>query len=330
MAKRLPYRVLDRGGDRGAWLRARQGGVGASESAAVLGLSSWGTAVSVYAQKIKDTVEDVSTDLMEFGHLAEPLMVAFMRAHPERFAKFGRIRHGRGLLQSREWPWLLCTIDRLVDSDVGPVPFELKSVGDWATDDWKDAATGDWRPPPVYYVQVQQQLAVFGAPFAYIAAWLGKDRLEVMRVDRDDTLIERDLVGTVGDFWHYNVEARIPPVPVTAEDLMFVYPGDRDAEPLIADPDLYDLIGQWRIAAADGREADTAAKELKKQIHAAVGDHETVVAQAGGKPIHTLKSQATSRGVDYDRLEYEFPDAYKACVRPAGRTRVHRATKEPL
>lgn len=340
MSDTKPYRVLTTESNTPEWLRLRKSGVGASESAAILGQSAWGTARTVYDQKVADEVIDSTTDMMEFGHLAEPLIVAFMEKHPERFGWIGEIIPAEGLLQSIEWPWLLGTLDREVVTPSGElVPLELKSVNDFVAAEWQgieghaehsNNQRSDLVVPPKYLVQVQQQCAIKRAAYGYVAVWLGKGRVELIRVDADPQFVERYLVGEVGDFWNYNVLARVPPAPTINDNLWDIWPGDDDLEPVAADTDLIDIIGQWRIATTDARDLKKEIAALKFTITDAMGDATAVKDPATDEIIHTLKPQNTARGTEFDLLQTKYPDVYDEVIRPAGRTRVHRATKVKL
>ena len=337
------YRILTATSNTPEWLGLRQCGVGASESAAILGDSEWGTPRSIYEQKVAEEVIDATTDLMTFGHLAEPLIVAFLELHPERYGYIGQIMEAEGLLQSVEWPWLLGTLDRQVvtvdaDGHLCIVPLELKSVNDFVIGEWQsngdddeDAGYGtEYVVPKKYQVQVQQQMAVTGAPFAYVAVWLGKSKLAVIRVERDDDYIAEYLVGKIGDFWHFHVEARNPPPLTPRDDLWKVYPGDAALGAFIADDDLIDEIGLWRVHTTDARDLKKTITQSKFSILDRIGDHVEVADPVSGKVIHTLRPQNTQRKVDLMILEAKYPDAYAECVGKPGRTRVHRATKEPV
>lgn len=333
----LPYRILLGESNTPEWLKGRKGGIGASEASAILGDSAWGTPRSVYEQKVSDTIDDFTTDLMEFGHLAEPLIVAFMESHPERYGWMGQIVEAEGLLQSVEWPWLLGTLDREVITPEGiRVPLELKSINDFTAAEWRvsdeDADWGEeeYHVPPKYRVQVMQQIAIKGAPFGYIAAWLGKGKVIVIRIDRDDEYIEEYLVGKLGDFWTFNVEARVAPPVTINDDLWKAYPGDPELDAVEADEDLIDDIGKWRVASTDARDTKAELKELKFRILDRMGNSQAVVDPMTGKVIHTLKGQRTARRTDLIMLEAKYPDAYNECVSEPGWTRVHRATKEPV
>ena len=361
-AAESPYRILVAGSNTPQWLRARQAnGIGASESAAILGETEWGTPRSIYDAKTKDTLDDIGTDLMEFGHLAEPLVVTFLEAHPERYSFIGRIIPAEGLLQSIRWPWLIGTLDRQVETPAGlVVPLEIKSVNDFAAREWWEGGEESDDPfgsgpgrgsrcvvPRKYQVQVQQQMAITGAPFAYVAVWLGKTRLEVIRVERDDEFIQKYLVQIIGEFWNLNVRERIAP-PLTADDdLWAVYPGEK-GKTIVATPEILEVVGLFREAKVDekligqqldgvkGKGATKRAPAVKFEpglkflIADYMGDATELLHPGSMKVIHTLRGQNTSRSVDYIALENQFPEAYEACVGEPGWARIHRGTEESI
>lgn len=334
------YEILTPESNTLDWLGLRKTGVGASESAAVLGDSAWGTPYTIWQQKVSPEVVDATTDLMEFGHLAEPLMVAFMEAHPERFRFIGEIVPSEGLLRSIEWPWLLGTLDRRILTPEGIyVPLELKSVNDFVASEWKaggdddeaderfgSEGSGRYVVPKKYVVQVQQQMAVTGAPFAYVAVWLGKSRLEIIRVERDQAYIDEFLVGRVGDFWRYFVETNTAPPASLNDDLWERWPGNR-GEVIDADEDVLDLVGRFRIAKEDEAVTKAELKELKFEIAQFMGDATELRSPGSGDVVLTVRGQNTRRTVDMTRLEREHPEAYEACVNPPGWSRIFRTPK---
>jgi len=331
----LPYRILLSESNTDEWLQLRNShGIGASESAAILGDSAWGTPRSIYDAKVSDKVEDITTDIMEFGHLAEPLIVSFMESHPERYGYLGQIVAAEGLLQSIKWPWLIGTLDREIITPEGiRVPLELKSINDFIAAEWRGGsedepdAYGTFVVPPKYLVQVLQQIAIKGAPFGYIAAWLGKGRVEVIRVERDEEYIQKYLVGLIGDFWNYNVIARTPPPLTLNDDLWKVYPGDSALPALDASDDILDTVGLFRVNGDDRRVGKKEMDQLKFDIVDFMGNATELRDPLSGEIIHTLRGQKTSRGTNYLLLEAKYPEAYEECVKPAGWTRVHRPTK---
>ena len=97
--------------DRESWLEGRQRiGIGASEAAAVCGISSWMTPVELW--KIK-TGQKKPKDLSgnpapERGHRLEPAVrEIFAAQHPELTVDY----HEFDILHQEERPWLFATLD---------------------------------------------------------------------------------------------------------------------------------------------------------------------------------------------------------------------------
>src|SRR5262245_42442218 len=95
--------------DRERWLAERNKGIGASEAAAIVGLSPWESPLAVYARKVGvlETVKE-ETEAMRWGALLEPLILTEFGIETGREV----VRAGK-LLRSVERPWQLATLDGL-------------------------------------------------------------------------------------------------------------------------------------------------------------------------------------------------------------------------
>jgi len=188
--------------DRDAWLAARRKGIGASEIAAVMGISPWESPFSLYWRKVNGwDVEE--TEQMRTGTLLEPAIADWAA---EEIDPLGNLMFvAAGLYASTERPWQLATPDRLVyvactdcdgpgwacgvcdGSGVKGAPgavLECKWTGSW--DGWGEQETDDI---PVHYrAQVQQQCDVMDVADWFLAV-LGPSGFRLYRGRRD----ERDL-----------------------------------------------------------------------------------------------------------------------------------------
>ncbi len=174
------------------WHAARAAGVGASEIAAVVGLSPWESHFSLWHRKAGMIPPDGETLIMRMGAVLEaPLAQIFTGKHPElRVTRTGTWR-------SRARPWQLCNPDRLAydrggltgKSFFGAVPVEIK----WApySDGWGASGTEDI---PVHYrCQMMWQLDILGSAFGYLAALVGADYREyTVSYDPADAHLLRD------------------------------------------------------------------------------------------------------------------------------------------
>lgn len=221
------------------WLEERRSGIGASETAAVLGLSPWRSPHDVWRAKVYGETDDRIGKLrrVRFGNAFEDYVA-------NAYAQLtGRtlINHGRHtIFRHPDYPWLTATLDREVDYKDGNAALEIKVVE-------REWAGGE--PPLPYIVQVQQQCFVRGlkrgeiacyvrgvedaAPEMFAALWAwrkGGDSTErelfdqadeairraasgrllpPFEVERDDAFIERALIPITRRFWGY-VQRREP------------------------------------------------------------------------------------------------------------------------
>lgn len=287
---------------RTGWLAARKNGLGASDTAAVLGVDPWKTPLDVYLDKISPDSRDESvSEAAEWGSVIEAVVA---RQVAKRHPDLGKLTPTPGLCAHPEHPWLLATPDRLlIDRDTGTEALlEIKTTDSRNKPQWADA------PPDRVQVQVQQQLAVTGLQVAYVAVLFGGREMPApIRITRDETVIDL-IIEHGGAFWRDHVEARIPPEARAGDGgtLTDLYPGDTDLEALVADEHLAGLISQRRTIKALDQENTELLERLDNQIKQAMGDHTTVV-DDDGKVLATWKPGSSTR-IDTKRLKADHPD----------------------
>lgn len=219
--------------DRAAWLAGRsERGIGASEAAAVCGMSPWLSKNELWElkrgiRKAKDISDNAE---VQRGVSMEGAVRDFFSAlHPE----YGIEHHPYDILYQEERPWLFSTLDgeitesgwkdppegtrhiyipaggEPVEKPVGRVPFvrhgvlEIKTASPNGKDGW---AAWERRVPDHYYCQVLHQLLATGYDFAILQAALwtrsGDIILREYRFDRSDC--EEDMTWLLTqekDFW---------------------------------------------------------------------------------------------------------------------------------
>lgn len=203
--------------DRAEWLEARKDGLGASDAAALLGLSPWKTNVRLWEEKCGLVIpEDIGDKpYVRYGNDAEPLLRAFFALdHPEyrvRFTPYKIIKH-------ETLPFITCTPDgELEEVSTGRRGgLEIKTTEILSSTGW-----GHWKGciPTEYYAQVCQQMLAAGWEFVELLAQIkyttaeGEDRKEtrhykIERADAEDdiALIQREAVP----FWRCVEQRRRP------------------------------------------------------------------------------------------------------------------------
>lgn len=317
---RLILAAADYRRNKRAWLRARRSGLGASETAAVLGLSPWKTALDVYLDKTgPEPVADVETsEATAWGNLLEPVVARrTVRVHPE----LGKLVPTPGLLAHPEHSWMLATIDfGLADRGSRSAPVrELLEVKTTSVHNYR-ANWIDGVPPAMIQVQCQQQMAVTGLDVAWVTCFVGGDsgpgRLaKPYPVQRSEAVIEQ-LITYGGAWWSEFVLAGKRPEPTFADrsKLAALYPADDslDSVPVTDELEtaLADLLdARRRIKEEEEREAAAVFK-----LKTAMGSR-TAIAGPDGDVLVTWKEQ-TSRRLDQKALAADHPELVKQYKRP--------------
>ena len=302
----MTYTVLDPAPDTAHWLRMRKQGLGASDSAAVLGLSKWGTPLSVYMDKLSDHVDDTMSDRQDWGHRLEEPVAQWVRD-----TKGLQVTESPGLIRSEEYPWLLATPDRkVIEGDV-VVPLEIKSSDAFMRDAWSDGI------PLNYQIQLQQQILIMGAPHGYLAVLHGGNTPEFYRVPADAEFHEQ-LVRLTRTFWEDHILAQVPPEPITVEDAAALWPGKADVK-IEGGEDLYDLWGMYGLLQAEAVDLNNRIDGIKLQLQIAMKD--AVELTHKGQTLFTWRPRKGKTTVDTDRLKQDHPDLYEKYLKTGNPTR---------
>ncbi len=281
--------------DRADWLTKRRTGIGASDIAAIIGISPWSTIFQTWVSKMSDDAPEIkASEDMEWGLRMEGLIIeeALDRlVNPLRYPPLSEVAvHYGALLRSTIHPWMLATPDALVT--IGePFVIEAKKTGDWS-----------WDEVPAHYVaQIQWQMAVSGAETGYVAALHQGRRLEIYTIEADLDL-QAELISEGEAFWKL-VETNTPP-PVGAADnsyLASLWPTHVEAAVEISAElasELYAARSAMKEAKSRVAAVEAALKEEMQEADTAVVD-QTVVA--------TWRTQPANR-IDTKMLRAEDPD----------------------
>ena len=209
--------------ERKDWLKRRRLNIGASDVAAILGMTkdegAWGTRTSVYNSKVLGE-EEPETDVMFMGKAVEAGVADLYVKHTGRKVD----NPGAFTIQKHHGAPLACTLDRMI---VGPDfrgPLQIKSAGVSQMSHWGD------EPPLAYQAQVQAEMACTGEKTGALAGWVGGQNLIHYDIPRDEEFQAMMLVAVIA-FWTNHVERRIPPEPTALDSraLQKLYPKDQGA-----------------------------------------------------------------------------------------------------
>lgn len=207
-------RVLPANATETDWLAARRSGIGASEIAAVAGLSRWRGPWDVWSSKVHGDEWD-STDVMRWGQFIEGRIVDWWARETGRYVGEG------GLFRHPEREWLIATPDAVVLGGLptyptpdGPDPMwavrepiavvDAKNAGWYMAGEWDDDAA-----PVEYVAQITWQMLAVGVNEGFLVAAIGGKPPVERHFTLDDDLAG-ELVARGAAFWQL-VQTQTPP-----------------------------------------------------------------------------------------------------------------------
>lgn len=202
--------------NRKDWLKARHYGIGASDAAAILGLSPWRSNLQLWQDKTgapKET-DSVNNEAVSLGNrLEDPVRRIFIAKHPEMELK----HYPYDILYQEETPWLRATLDgEITETETGRKGiYEGKTATCIKRADWAKWSGGI---PENYLVQCIWQLKATGYEFVYLTAFLmnmERDRCEYREyiLERSECLEDMEYVTEAGvEFWKCVEAGKMPPM----------------------------------------------------------------------------------------------------------------------
>ena len=192
------------------WREARKHSIGASDAAAVMGISPWKTEAQLWDEKANGKTLDFNNADTVRGHRSEIHILELYGIETGRKIFSGE----RIMLMSKRNSFMSCTLDGIdfTDED-NPIVIEVKSVkfshGEWS----------DEKIPDYYFTQLLHQLAVTGwneaillVRFTRNEGWESASE-SLYHVKREDVQDQIDkLARKESKFWNeYVVKKRRPP-----------------------------------------------------------------------------------------------------------------------
>lgn len=280
------------------WHALRERGIGASEIAAVVGLSPFESTFALWHRKKGNLPgPDPANPLFYWGHALEPLVAKrFAELHREEFPHVIEV----GTYGHTERTWQIANLDR----ELWPLrKSEQRSILEIKTTRYAD----NWGPhgstdiPLHVRCQVMQQMDVMGYPFAYVAVLIGGNDYREYRIEFDES--DAAALRSAGaEFWASVQGNEEPPVDAswaTYEAVRVLHPDiDEDLDVEI-DPALWIEYAQTKHVAdqhaADHREAKSALLHAMGNARRGLIDGSPIVrrqaARGGSVALYPIKSK---------------------------------------
>jgi putative phage-type endonuclease len=283
-----PYDVLGTVDDAD-WSKRRGMGVGASETAILLGVHprhGEGGPAELWAAKrgYSELARDVDEELARWGHVLEPVII--QQFSTPRYAGWPA-HQTREHLRSKAHPWALASLDGwTLHPTLGWIPLEAKTVSPWIADRWVTSA------PVEYWWQVQSQILVTGKPAGALAALVGGGTLMWELIPRDDAA-QRVLATKGAEFWRCVEQDRVPLHVPTLASVRALYPaGSESGAVQLSGAEWARLDERLENVKRDLRVLERERESIEARIKDAIGKHESASLDNGVAYTHRTQRRA--------------------------------------
>lgn len=320
--------ILPANADRAAWLAARRNGLGSSDIAAILGISRYGNALSVWHDKTGGLpLESDDSEPALWGR-------AFEDTVAREWARRNRSVVQRvGLVANTDRPWQMCTLDRLVLECPLAVERERCAVEIKCRDKMKASSFRAGVADDVL-VQTLWQGDTCGYDHIHTAVLIGGNdyRQYVIRLADHQQLVD-DLRAAGAALWDRITHRRQPVLTGDEEpgpllDLYGRLYREREGAVEIArDGDAQDALAEYIAAGAAESAAKKRKDRAKAQLLGVLGGAEVAL---DGDGVAFSYDASSREHCDVRRLAERWPDAHADCVedRPQRRLNIPKSVRE--
>ncbi len=279
-----------------AWYAARNSGFGASEIAAVAGLSQYQTPYEVFLRKTGQLPEFGGNDSTRLGTKLEPIIVSEFTEETGIKAK----QYPCPMLRHPRHSFLYATPDALLETDE---VLECKATG-WriAKDQYGDDGTDDI--PTEHLCQAQLQLEVTGLDVAHLACLVDGRHLRLFVVRKNVELIDR-LIYAAAELWS-RIQKNDPPAPDWGHEstlgvIKTLYGSIDDGKIVTLSAEARDAWSRYEDLGKEEKAAKEQREKEKARVLAEIGD-----AAAGdlgdGRVVRRKEIPATT--ISYERKAF--------------------------
>lgn len=296
---------------RDAFLVERATGLGGTDLAAILGYG-FRTPVEVWMEKTGQMPHDDGSMRLRFGNHNEEFVA---REYSEATGR--RVQRYTKMLRHPDHPHILGHVDRLVIPEGAKIAayrgeirtdrgLECKTVDDMAykLGEWGEPGTDE--VPAGYLIQCTTYMALTGCPRWDLAALIGAGAkpLAIYHLARDREL-EHEIIRRGDEWWRKHVVGNVAPEPTCEDDVALLYPQAIKREPVIASPEVVQMIADLKQLKASEKAAQEAASVLSVAIKSFMGAAGELIfpgTENDKKPIRlaTWNNRKAARRFDLD------------------------------
>jgi putative phage-type endonuclease len=319
--------VLPADAARSAWLRERLRGLGSSDIAAIMGVSTHRTAAHVYYEKRGELPLDAPAgEAALWGTLHEETVAR------EWARRNNTVVRRVGLVAHVDDPEKMCTLDRQCrECPVSPeqreaCALEIKTRSAWLAGKWRKGVPDD------VLAQCLWQIIVTGYDHIHVAVLIGGNDYRQFVVHRSEHAgLIANIITVADDLWNNCVLAGLPPEPSGDEppDAMLdlygqLHPNRQGLVHLDRELAALDALGEYVDASKAWTAADKAKKSAKARLYGFLGGAQAAVMNSD---LAYSIEWTNKKSVDLEHLQEAWPEAYADCVHDGGHDRLNIPAK---
>ena len=306
--------------NRTEWHKQRSTTIGGSEIGNILGLSKYGSALTVYQDKLGISEPFLGNIHTIYGNRMEPIIREWVQDDFEAATKIElNTFEYPYMMHSKEIDYISANIDGLgilgtdykfyENNETGEIKtisagelfgLEIKTASEFLTKMWEGEEV-----PSNYYCQVQWYMYVTGLKHFMIIYLIGKEiKWKVIpRCDEDIEVMKNAAIS----FWNNNVLLKVPPLPVGVESetkaILYQQSLDNDIEQDISDNKLL----KYQEVSEQIKELDKEKERLKQLIYL---DLENSKKGTDGN-YKVSRFEVKKDKIDTKMLKTKYSDIYK-------------------
>jgi len=318
---------------REKWLEARSNYITASDIGVVLGVNKY-KSPAILAKEKRDKVSMTKqTTAMKFGNVMERTILRCFELETGLAVN----AFDNNLCVNDKYPRLAASLDGLVEVETGErIVVDAKMSSGGAAWQWGKQSDIDG-VPPTYYVQMQHQMLVAEADFAYLAVMLKPEEVTdtdlalmeeltaktttdsvikvlyssgykffMYRVRKDET-IQKSIVIAADNFWSNYIDGDKEPEIDRVEDIkqLGIVPVSGEVE---VDDELYRRLAEFSAINKQKNEIEKVVKEAGDKLKVELMKYSG--GTYNGKQVFSYKASEGGVKFDEEAFKKEHPDIW--------------------
>lgn len=291
------------------WLKSREGGIGSSEVATVLGMNPYDTPYQLWLRKTgRVQVVEEQNNLMRMGHILEDAIArlcaedANLEIVKNSIAEF--------VVIDKEKSWMRASPDRYaypkgVKKTAGnKVIIECKS---------SQKAVDPDNISKYWFLQVLWQMRITQVPMTYLA-WLIQGRDFGFKPFYYDADFAKFVEEEVERFWIDCIIGGREPAPINVQDVLIKFPRHDEGKKVYATDDIVQMWADLKDTNDEIKRLTATKEEIESKLKMKMLDAEALVIpgdnESPEKTIATWKASKPSKKFDADALKTAQPEIY--------------------